>query len=90
MALRPTVLIVFRNSRGGTPMMQAEQLAGIDLPPRLLVWEEQDGAARLAYAVPAWITRLTAFASFVDGRCKQGCTNARLPRSKPGDWTAHW
>jgi uncharacterized protein (DUF302 family) len=32
--------------------MQAEQLAGIDLPPRLLVWEDPDGAVRLTFGDP--------------------------------------
>jgi uncharacterized protein (DUF302 family) len=36
--LRPTVLLVFGNARAGTPLMQAAQLIGIELPLRALVW----------------------------------------------------
>jgi uncharacterized protein (DUF302 family) len=39
--LRPTVLLVFGNPRGGTPLMEAVPLAALDLPLKLLVWEER-------------------------------------------------
>jgi uncharacterized protein (DUF302 family) len=43
MPLRPTELLVFGNARGGTPLMQAAQTIGIDLPLKILVWQEADG-----------------------------------------------
>src|SRR5215468_7025654 len=30
--LRPTEVIIFGNARGGTPLMQLDQIVGIDLP----------------------------------------------------------
>ncbi|HTV73213.1 MAG TPA: DUF302 domain-containing protein [Candidatus Acidoferrales bacterium] len=39
--LRPTTLLLFGNPRGGTPLMEASPLIALDLPLRLLVWEEQ-------------------------------------------------
>lgn len=46
--LRPTMLIVFGNPKGGTPIMDAFPLAALDLPLKLLVWEDGDGVA-IAY-----------------------------------------
>lgn len=55
MALRPTELIIFGNARGGTPLMQANQVAGIDLPLKALVYEDTAGKVWLAYNDPVWI-----------------------------------
>jgi uncharacterized protein (DUF302 family) len=53
--LRPTEVLVFGNARGGTPLMQAVQTIGIDLPLKFLVWKEADGRTRLAYNDPQWL-----------------------------------
>jgi uncharacterized protein (DUF302 family) len=46
--LRPTTLLLFGNPRGGTPLMLSWPLAAIELPLRLLVWEE-DGSVSVAH-----------------------------------------
>ena len=43
LTLRPTELIIFGSARGGTPLMQSAQTAGIDLPLKVLVWEDAGG-----------------------------------------------
>ena len=48
--LRSTTLVIFGNPRGGTPLMQAEQTLGLELPLKILVAEGEDGAVRLYYA----------------------------------------
>lgn len=48
LTLRPTSLIVFGNPKGGTPLMVAEPLVALDLPLKLLVWEE-NGRTNVAY-----------------------------------------
>lgn len=48
LSLPPTVLLVFGNPRSGTPLMQENRLVGIDLPLKMLIWEE-GGAIKLAY-----------------------------------------
>ncbi|HTU71782.1 MAG TPA: DUF302 domain-containing protein [Candidatus Baltobacteraceae bacterium] len=48
MSLRPTALIVFGNPKGGTPLMDAFPLVALELPLKLLIWEEPDGV-RVAY-----------------------------------------
>jgi uncharacterized protein (DUF302 family) len=53
--LRPTTLVIFGNPAAGTPLMQAAQTAGIDLPLKILVWQDADGAVHLTYNDPMWI-----------------------------------
>ncbi|HLL79802.1 MAG TPA: DUF302 domain-containing protein [Ktedonobacteraceae bacterium] len=55
MELRPTELLLFGNPRGGTPLMQDRQTAGIDLPVKALAWEDELGAVWLTYNEAAWI-----------------------------------
>ena len=55
--LRPTELLIFGNARGGTPLMQANQVAGIDLPLKALVYEDASGKVWLAYDDPSWIAQ---------------------------------
>lgn len=51
--LRPTQMLMFGNPKIGTPAMQISQSAGLDLPLRVVVWEEADGDVILAYYAPA-------------------------------------
>jgi uncharacterized protein (DUF302 family) len=46
--LRPTTLLIFGNPKGGTLLMDAFPLTALDLPLKLLVWEEA-GAVEVAY-----------------------------------------
>jgi uncharacterized protein (DUF302 family) len=48
LTLRPTTLIVFGNPKGGTPLMEAFPLVGLDLPLKMMVWEEK-GSVNVAY-----------------------------------------
>lgn len=48
LALRPTALVVFGNPSGGTPLMDAYPLVALDLPLKILVWEEPEGV-KIAY-----------------------------------------
>jgi uncharacterized protein (DUF302 family) len=48
MTLRPTTLIVFGNPKGGTPLMDAFPLVALDLPLKLLVWED-GGSVNVSY-----------------------------------------
>jgi uncharacterized protein (DUF302 family) len=41
LTLRPTSLIIFGNPKGGTPLMDAFPLVALELPLKLLVWEEE-------------------------------------------------
>ena len=50
--LRETVLILFGSPAAGTPVMQAAPLAALDLPLKVLVWDD-DGHTRVSYLSPA-------------------------------------
>lgn len=52
MELRPTQVLFFGNPKLGTPLMQRNQMAGLDLPMRILVWEAEDGVTWLGYNSP--------------------------------------
>jgi uncharacterized protein (DUF302 family) len=55
MSLRPTEVVLFGSPNAGTPLMQADQTIGIDLPLKLLVWEGADGKTRVTYNDPLWL-----------------------------------
>ena len=55
--LRPTDLLIFGNARGGTPLMQAQQTIGLDLPLKALVWQDVVGNTWVSYNDPAWLAR---------------------------------
>ena len=55
MELRPTEVVLFGNPRAGTPLMQAAQTMGIDLPLKALVWQDEAGRTWLAYNDPKWL-----------------------------------
>ena len=54
--LGPMLLLLFGDPRAGTPLMQMAPGIGIDLPLKLLVWEEE-GKVRIGYNDPAWLAR---------------------------------
>ena len=55
MTLRPTEVLIVGNPRAGTPLMQADQTIGIDLPLKVLVWRDENGATWLSYNDPVWL-----------------------------------
>jgi uncharacterized protein (DUF302 family) len=55
MALRPTELLIFGNAKAGTPLMQADQTMGIDLPLKALAWEDEEQKVWLSYNEPKWL-----------------------------------
>ena len=55
LVLGPTTELFFGNPNIGTPLMQSAQTTGIDLPQKLLVWEDLLGTVRVAYNAPAYL-----------------------------------
>jgi uncharacterized protein (DUF302 family) len=41
--LEANILLIFGNTRVGTPLMQADPRVGIELPLRMLIWQDSDG-----------------------------------------------
>ena len=52
--LRDTVLVIFGNPQAGTPVMAASPMAALDLPLKVLVWDD-GGQAKVSYYSPAEI-----------------------------------
>jgi uncharacterized protein (DUF302 family) len=57
LSLRPTDLLIFGNARGGTPLMELVQTIGIDLPLKVLVWQDASGITWLSYTDPDWLAK---------------------------------
>jgi uncharacterized protein (DUF302 family) len=53
--MRPTKLLIFGNPKGGTPLMIASPSVAIDLPLKLLVWEDGEGKVWISYNNPAYL-----------------------------------
>jgi len=52
--LPPTTLLIFGNPEVGTPLMQAARTVAIDLPQKMLVWDD-DGQTTVAYNDPQYL-----------------------------------
>jgi uncharacterized protein (DUF302 family) len=55
MAMRPTKLLLFGNPKAGTPLMLAAPSIAIDLPLKILVWEDESGQAWVSYNAPEFL-----------------------------------
>jgi uncharacterized protein (DUF302 family) len=53
--LRPTEVLIFGSAKAGTPLMQANQAVGIDLPLKALVLEDAAGKVWLCCYDPNWL-----------------------------------
>lgn len=49
--LRDTKVVVFGSPKAGTPVMHAVPLIALDLPLKILIWDD-DGHTRVSYTVP--------------------------------------
>ena len=67
LSLRPTELLMFGNAKGGTPLMQAVQTTGIDLPLKALVWQDASGDTWLSYNDPSWLAKRHGLAQAAEG-----------------------
>ena len=54
--LRPTRLLVFGNPKVGTLLMQSDQKIGLDLPLKILVYEDENGAVYVSYFDATFLT----------------------------------
>src|SRR3989442_5401795 len=53
MKMPPTKLLIFGNPKAGTPLMLVAPSVAIDLPLKILVWEDTQGRAWLSYNTSA-------------------------------------
>ena len=55
MTMPPTKLLIFGNPKAGTPLMLAARSVAIDLPLKILVWEDAQGRTWPSYNSPAYL-----------------------------------
>ena len=55
MKMRPTKLLVFGNPKGGTPVMLAAPSSAIDLPLKILIWEDAQKKVWVTYNSPTYL-----------------------------------
>jgi uncharacterized protein (DUF302 family) len=55
MKMRPTKLLIFGNPKAGTPLMLAAPSAAIDLPLKILIWEDNAGKVWVTYNSPEFL-----------------------------------
>ena len=55
MKMRPTKLLIFGSPKAGTPLMQAAPSVAIDLPLKLLVWEDAQQKVWISYNSPEYL-----------------------------------
>jgi uncharacterized protein (DUF302 family) len=53
--LHPTEVLIFGNPQAGTKLMQHNQAIGLELPLKVLVWQDAAGKTWLAYDEPRWL-----------------------------------
>jgi uncharacterized protein (DUF302 family) len=55
MKMRPTKLLIFGSPKAGTPLMLAAPSIAIDLPLKMLVWEDAQGKTWVSFNSPAYL-----------------------------------
>ena len=50
-----TKLVIFGSPVAGTPLMLASPLSALDLPLKILIWEDERGATFVSYNSPAYL-----------------------------------
>jgi uncharacterized protein (DUF302 family) len=55
LSLRFTELLIFGTAKAGTPLMEAVQSVAVDLPLKVLVWQDEAGMTWLSYNEPGWL-----------------------------------
>jgi len=53
--MRPTKLVIFGNPKAGTPLMLSSPSSAIDLPLKILVWEDGQGKVWVSYNSPEYL-----------------------------------
>jgi uncharacterized protein (DUF302 family) len=59
--MRPTKLLIFGNPKAGTPLMLAAPSCAIDLPLKILVWEDAQGKVWISYNSAEYLQKRHGF-----------------------------
>ena len=61
MKMLPTKLLIFGNPKSGTPLMLASPSIALDLPLKILVWQDNQGKVWLSYNSPEYLKERYGF-----------------------------
>jgi uncharacterized protein (DUF302 family) len=61
MKMPPTKLLIFGSPKAGTPLMLASPSSAIDLPLKILIWEDDQGKVWVSYNSPAYLQERHGF-----------------------------
>ncbi|MDZ7802149.1 MAG: DUF302 domain-containing protein [Trueperaceae bacterium] len=84
LALAPTTLFVFGNPQVGTPLMQSARTIALDLPQKMLVWEDAAGDVFVSYRDPVALAADHGLASDAGALPNVANLLGRLARSAAG------
>jgi uncharacterized protein (DUF302 family) len=84
MRLRETKVVIFGSPHAGTPVMVAAPLAALDMPLKVLVWDD-DGQTRVSYTAPSAFGKRFGLSDELVGRVAaiEGLTSAWSRRTDP-------
>ncbi|WP_445663951.1 DUF302 domain-containing protein [Fodinibius sp. AD559] len=57
MEMPPTTVLIFGNPKLGTPLMQCAPTVAIDLPQKVLIWNDQNGQVNVGYNSPDYLKK---------------------------------
>lgn len=62
MKMKPTKLLIFGSPKAGTPLMLSAPSTAMDLPLKILVWEDGQGKVWISYNSPEYLQKRHGFA----------------------------
>jgi uncharacterized protein (DUF302 family) len=65
LSLPPTFVLIFGNAKAGTPLMQVNRTIGVDLPLKVLVWQDEQGVTQMTYNDVGWLAKRYALSEEV-------------------------
>jgi uncharacterized protein (DUF302 family) len=67
LTMLPTEVLILGNAKGGTPLMQSRATIGIDLPLKMLVWQDAQGQTWLTHNDPHYLAQRHGIGAAADG-----------------------
>ena len=80
LTLPPTYLIIFGNPQAGTLLMQEQRTVAVDLPQKMLIWEDA-GTVYAAYNDPAYLAQRHGLDPQGEGLSKVSAALANLAKA---------
>jgi len=85
LALRPTTLLLFGDPKVGTQLMHQNQISGLDLPLKFLIWQAGDGAVYISWNNPYYLSQRHGIPSNFDLLSKISQNMLELAKAAAGN-----